>query len=85
MIVFMTNTPTNGSDEREFLHNIATPIASAYLIIDMIMDHMQNSPGADPELVDLALTAFRAIDEVRQKLHDRRQVLIDRGVPSARS
>ena len=81
----MTDTKPNGSDEREFLHNIASPIASAYLIIDMIMDYMQNSPNADPALVELALTAHRAIEQVRQRLEDRRQILIDRGVPSARS
>lgn len=77
--------PNNGSDERKFLHDLASPLAAAIYNLESILDWKQSKPGADPEEISQLVQALEALGQVRRLLTERREVLIKRGVPSARS
>lgn len=75
----------DGSDEREFLHDIASPIATASLGVDMVIDTLQNCADTDQILIQQLLLTHQALERVVSMLRERRQILIERGVPSART
>lgn len=81
----MSEQSSNGSDEREFLHELASPLGTAIFVIDAVIDTVQSRPGVDPdELIQLA-EIFQALEKMKKLLQGRREVLVKRGVPSART
>ena len=77
-------SPPDG-DEREFLHDLATPIGTALFLVDCMMDRMQSRADVcEDERVELT-KIYEALRKITKMLHNRREVLISRGVPSARS
>lgn len=75
----------NGSDEREFLHDLATPISTALFLADCVLDRLQSRSDVDQEDRAELTKIYEALEKVTQLLEKRREVLIARGVPSARS
>jgi hypothetical protein len=75
----------DGSDERTFLHDLASPLGTAMFLTDSVLDGVQSRPGVDPdELMQLG-QIFEALEKMKKMLQDRREILIKRGVPSART
>ncbi|MEK6578576.1 MAG: hypothetical protein AABZ55_05060 [Bdellovibrionota bacterium] len=81
----MKNSIQDGSDERKFLHDIAGPVATAMFLLDAILESFQGVSGVSPSDVDQLRNALGALEKAKKMLEDRRAVLIQRGVPSARS
>ena len=87
----MTSKPTaqstsnNGIDEREFLHDLATPIGTALFLADCMMDRLQSRLDVDPEEKTELTKIYEALEKITKMLYQRREILIARGVPSARS
>lgn len=81
----MITDKNNGSDEREFLHNIATPLGAAVLLCDSALEDMQNRTDVDPDDLLRLSGISQALEKLSHLLKERRKVLIARGVPSARS
>ena len=57
--------------ERKFLHDVATPIGSALLLADVLMDSMKSESPDHPDLKQMtdliaALTAVQHLIEVRR-------------------
>lgn len=75
----------DGSDERAFLHDLASPIGAALFLADMILDGMQSRPGVDQDELQQVLKLHQSLERVKKCLAERREILIQRGVPSARS
>lgn len=75
---------TDGSDERLFLHDLASPIGVAILCMDAVSAVVEASPTAAADLPRV-LQAQKALQKVKTLLDERRQLLIQRGIPSARS
>lgn len=75
----------DGSDEREFLHDMATPLGTAMLLTDSILEDFQGRDGNDPDDLMRLKEIFQSLEKLNVMLSKRREVLIARGVPSARS
>jgi hypothetical protein len=76
---------TNENDEREFLHDLASPIATALFITDAVLEGIQARSHTDPEELIQVKQLYDALEKARSLLHERRETLIKRGVPSART
>jgi hypothetical protein len=70
------------NDEREFLHDLASPLGTALYIADAILDS-QGERGEEglPEFEELK-QLFCALQKMKTKMAERRETLIRRGVPS---
>ena len=81
----MTTDRKDGSDEREFLHDIATPLGTAMLLADSLLEEIQERKEADPDDVMRLGEIYKALNHLQELLVGRREILIKRGVPSART
>lgn len=77
-------TTNSGSDEREFLHALATPLGTAVFLVDAVLDAIQSKAGSDPDEVVQITQIYDALERMKKLLQERREVLIKRGVPSGR-
>jgi hypothetical protein len=75
---------TNGSDEREFLHDIASPIGTAILLGDSLLEDFQNRSTTDPDDLTRLVGIFQSLEKIQGLLEERRATLVNRGVPSGR-
>lgn len=75
----------DGSDEREFLHNLASPLSTAIFLVDAALDNIQSRPEANADDVMQLVDAYQALERVKMLLQERREILIKRGVTSART
>ena len=75
----------NGSDEREFLHDIAGPLGTAIFVLDGLLDDVQSRPGANSDDIVQLTEIYTALEKLKTYLQERREILIKRGVPSARA
>lgn len=75
----------NGNDEREFLHDLSTPIGTALLLTDSLLDDVQNRANVDPDDLMRLSEIYNALEKITNSLKNRREVLVLRGVPSARA
>lgn len=73
------------NDERMFLHDLTSPIAAAMLAMDSLLDNLQSRPGTNTEDLEQARAAFDSLEKIRKMLHERRSLLINRGVLSAKA
>lgn len=71
------------SDERKFLHDIASPLGTAMFLMDVLLDSLRDRAAVNPDELEQATQVCQALEKARQMLKDRRQALIDRGVPSS--
>jgi hypothetical protein len=72
------------NDEREFLHDLASPLGTAAYIADAVLDSLAGGVAKDfPELEQLQQLQ-EALQKLTSKLSERREVLIQRGVQSQR-
>lgn len=72
------------SDEREFLHDLASPLGTATYIAEAVLDSLDERTVKEfPELEQLQ-QLHEALQKMKSKLNERREVLIKRGVPSKR-
>ena len=75
----------SGNEEREFLHDVSGPLGTVIFLVDSLLENMQSRADANPtELMQLT-DVFRELQKVKQILHDRRAVLIKKGVSGART
>ena len=82
----MTDTNNNdGSDERTFLHDLATPLGTAILLADSILEDFQSRQGVDPDDLMRVAEIYKSLEKLSAYIKSRRETLIARGVPSART
>lgn len=70
----------NGSDEREFLHNLASPLSTALFLVDALLDSVQKRATGDPGELEQVIKIYKSLDKIKNLLKDRREELIKRGV-----
>ncbi|MGE3974106.1 MAG: hypothetical protein AB7F59_06225 [Bdellovibrionales bacterium] len=75
----------DGSDERQFLHDMATPLGTAMLLTDSYIEDVKARPNVISEEVNQLTEIYAALEKLNKLLMMRREVLIKRGVPSART
>ena len=73
------------NDEREFLHSLASPIGTAFFLADSLLDNMQNCHETNPNELMQAVQIFEALETIKKLLIQRRELLIKRGAPNART
>lgn len=81
----MKNDKKDGSDEREFLHALATPLGTAMLLADSILEEVQERKDVEPDDVMRLSEIYQALEKLNILLVERKELLIKRGVPSART
>jgi hypothetical protein len=74
----------SGSDERAFLHDIASTIGTALFLADALMDALANQPGINPNDLGQLAQINQSLEKTKQLLAERRNILIKRGVPNER-
>lgn len=67
-------------NERTFIHDIASPVATVLFISDALREDVMDNSAVKAKTSDL----FKTIDGIRVLLHERREILVKRGVPSAK-
>lgn len=73
------------SEERKFLHDIASPISSGLFIVDMLLESMKSRPDADPDELKQTKQVFDLLEKLKKMIENRREILIQQGVPSSTS
>jgi len=61
--------------EKEFLHNIATPIATAKFLLETIVDDLSNRQDANSSDVEMLKNISLALDKVTLLLSERRIII----------
>lgn len=72
------------NDERKFLHDISSPVGTALLLIDMIAEGLQEKLPSDANEIQQIAQAAESLDKLKKMIVSRREILIQRGVPSAK-
>ena len=62
-------------EERAFLHDIATPIGTSALIVDLLTERMKELGNRDEELAQLDILQ-KSLERLTVLIRDRRQVVI---------
>jgi hypothetical protein len=75
----------NENSERKFLHDFATPLATALLLMDLILEDVQNRSSSDPDDLMRLKEIYQALENLNNMLQGRRTILIAQEVPSAKS
>jgi hypothetical protein len=63
-------------DERKFLHDVASPLAAALFIIDMVKDEAEEKSGVASREAKQAKQVQELLSRIRSLLEERRAVLI---------
>lgn len=69
-------------EERAFLHEIATPLGSAMLMIDILIERMQEAGKTEAEIKELKVT-MKALEQMKTLLQNRRNILVKKGNAAA--
>lgn len=64
-------------EEREFLHSMATPLGTAMLVLDALIESA-NRDGSESDVKELLL-AQKAMEKLKELLQNRRSVLLRKG------
>jgi hypothetical protein len=65
------------NEERKFLHDLATPLGTAILLADMILQNSKKKPQVSAEEIEQMEMIANALDKIQIKLKERRQHLIN--------
>lgn len=65
-------------EERAFLHEIASPLGSAVLMLDIVIESARSRPESEKTLKELKMTQ-KALERMKELLQSRREILIQRG------
>lgn len=68
-------SPTLENEERNFLHDLATPLGVALLLTDSILDDLQNRPNSDPDDLMRLVETYQALEKLNQLIQKRREIL----------
>ncbi|MGZ3686868.1 MAG: hypothetical protein ACXWPM_04195 [Bdellovibrionota bacterium] len=63
------------SEEKAFLHDIASPIGSALFIADMLLENLEKRAAEDPQSADLARKLLLSLTKVTELIEARRAAL----------
>lgn len=67
------------NDERQFLHDLATPIGTALFLSDSLRDNLESNNSVDAESLQQIKLIYESLNKVSGLLHARRDALIKRG------
>ena len=77
----------NQSDEREFLHDLASPLGTAIFLTDVVLERIQNKVEVPSEAVKEEIQRigqiYESLNKISKMLQERREILIKRGVSGA--
>ncbi|MBY0470254.1 hypothetical protein K2X30_03735 [bacterium] len=76
---------SKGIEERKFLHDIASPIATSIFLIDMIKDGVKDLGAIDADVPTQVKQLEDLLAKIRMLVEERREVLIKQGVPSSKA
>jgi len=76
-----TPAPAPANSERQFLHDLATPLTTAFFILDVVSVELKKETTPHPLAeIDEKLTKVRiALEKIKTLLQNRRQFLIEQG------
>jgi len=69
-------------EERTFIHDLASPLATLQLVLGMLADVLEGHEGAPQRAKDLTKKGLNQAEKMTKKLQERREVLIQRSQPS---
>jgi len=72
------------TQERKFLHDIASPVGSAIFILDMVLDNMKSRPNISQDELTQTQQVYDLLEQIKNAIEARRKVLIQQGVPSSK-
>lgn len=73
------------TEERKFLHDIASPVGTAIFVLDMALESMRSGSDTNAEELAQIQQVFDLLDKIKKTIEQRRQTLIMQGVPSSKS
>ncbi|MFZ9595671.1 MAG: hypothetical protein ACO3A2_06285 [Bdellovibrionia bacterium] len=74
------------NEEKKFLHQMASPIAAALLLMDILMEDIQKEPQAQARLNPPLEQLHEVLQKVKSSLEERRKTLMQTpplGMPKA--
>ncbi len=66
------------NDEREFLHDLAGALGTAFFLTDSVIESLKARPDAPLEEVGQLTKAYESLERVKGLLQKRRSILIKR-------
>jgi hypothetical protein len=66
------------TDERKFIHDIASPLGSAIFILDMALETMKSTANSNSEEWVQIQQVADILSQLKKKLEDRRELLISK-------
>ncbi len=75
----MTDLKKHHEEEKTFLHDISSPLGTAKLLLEILMDNLNKTNSLDPENQQKINNSYESICKVCAIIKDRKDVLLARG------
>lgn len=76
MLNFMNNTVQKKNPERQFLHDLASPLGTAMLLTEIIKEDIQKGIQNVAEGVENLESIYKALEKIKFLIHERREILM---------
>jgi len=63
----------NDTDENKFLHDLASPLGTAMLLLDSMLESMESRPTSDRNDLEQLRVICRSMENLKKLLEERRQ------------
>ena len=64
------------SEERSFLHDIASPLGTAMFLVDALLEDLESKPSPDADGLAQVRAIYQALQSIQKLLQARREILI---------
>ena len=64
------------NDEKSFLHDLASPLGTAMLLTQSVLDNLQSQSTIQPDDIDGLNEAYNALKEIKEMLQNRRSIVL---------
>jgi FtsZ-binding cell division protein ZapB len=68
----------SNNEERRFLHDIASPLGTVFFLVDAAIESLKEKLNGETDEVTQLQDAYAALQQVKQMIQSRRQILIER-------
>jgi hypothetical protein len=72
-------------EERQFLHDIASPLGTAMFLVDAVLEDLTSKPNPDADEVAQMNAIYQALQSIQKLLQERREILIRNGSNNQKS
>lgn len=68
---------SHAKGEKDFIHDLSTPLGTAILVLDSLLEGMKENPSIELQDVERLKTVYSMLDRLKNLVHSRRETLMN--------